>query len=59
MLDDRGFLCVRDLCFRRFLSKRDHHAGGSLSIEVSDSRFLVIRNFTQEGGQPWSRNGDD
>ena len=24
--------------------------GGSLSIEVPDSRFLVIRNFTQEGG---------
>ena len=23
---------------------------GSLSIEVPDSRFLVIRNFTQEGG---------
>jgi hypothetical protein len=24
--------------------------GGSLSIEVPDDRFLVIRNFTQEGG---------
>lgn len=24
--------------------------GGSLSIEVADGRFLVIRNFTQEGG---------
>lgn len=23
--------------------------GGSLAIEVPDSRFLVIRNFTQEG----------
>ena len=24
--------------------------GGSLPIEVADGRFLVIRNFTQEGG---------
>jgi hypothetical protein len=24
--------------------------GGSLTIAVGDSRFLVIRNFTQEGG---------
>ena len=24
--------------------------GGSLTIAVADSRFLVVRNFTQEGG---------
>ena len=51
MFDCRRFLCVRDLCvFAGSFQSATIMPGGSLSIEVPDSRFLVIRNFTQEGG---------
>ena len=43
--------CASAIClFAGSFQSATNLPGGSLPIEVSDGRFLVIRNFTQEGG---------